>query len=70
MPLAFPVQSRMRADVHFFYVRNRNLWKDWMDFIADTKQGLTPPFIQRPTGLGGDIFGTGTLGDYLECQQL
>jgi hypothetical protein len=25
MPTLFPVQSRMRADLHFFYVRNRNL---------------------------------------------
>ena len=37
MPLAFPVQSRMRADIHYFYVRNRNLWKDWTDFIGATK---------------------------------
>ncbi|WP_354667230.1 major capsid protein [uncultured Duncaniella sp.] len=28
MPTAFPLQTRIRADVHFFYVRNRNLWKD------------------------------------------
>lgn len=24
MPTAFPVQTRMRARMHFFYVRNRN----------------------------------------------
>ena len=27
MPTVFPVQSKVRADIHFFYVRNRNLWK-------------------------------------------
>ena len=65
MPLAFPVQSRMRADIHFFYVRSRNLWDDWQDFITASKDNLTPPYIQRAAGQGQDIFGTGTLGDYL-----
>lgn len=65
MPLAFPVQSRMRADIHYFYVRNRNLWKDWTDFIGATKDNLTPPFIQRTTSEDAkNIFGTGTLGDF------
>ena len=66
MPLSFPVQSRMRADVHYFFVRNRNLWKDWKDFIFAQKQGLTPPWIQRlPTSDTNGVFGTGELGDYL-----
>ena len=36
MPTIFPVQTKMRADVHFFYVRTRNLWKNWKKFIGDT----------------------------------
>ena len=36
MPMFFPVQTRMQANLHFFYVRNRNLWKDWQDFIGRT----------------------------------
>lgn len=61
MPQVFPVQTRQRASVKFYYVRNRNLWKDWMDFIGKTKSGLTPPYIKfdvtthvnalRPSGL-------------------
>lgn len=40
MPMVFPVQTRMKASIHYFYVRNRNLWKDWTDFIGKTKEGL------------------------------
>lgn len=46
LPMVFPVQTRMKAHLHFFYVRNRTLWKDWMDFIGKTKSGLVPPYIQ------------------------
>lgn len=45
MPVAFPVQTRMRAYLHFFYVRNRNLWKDFPDFMAKTKDTLVRPYI-------------------------
>lgn len=61
MPQVFPVQTRQRASVKFYYVRNRNLWKDWMDFIGKTKSGLVPPYLKfnptthinalRPSGL-------------------
>ena len=46
LPMVFPVQTRMRAHLHFFYVRNRTIWKDWMDFIGKTKEGLVPPYIK------------------------
>lgn len=36
MPTAFPIQTKVRVDTHFFYVRNRNLWKDWVNFIGKT----------------------------------
>lgn len=45
MPQAFPVQTRQRASIKFYYVRNRNLWKDWMDFIGKTKSDLVTPYI-------------------------
>lgn len=64
MPLTFPIQTRMNANIHFFYVRNRNLWKDWQDFIGKTKENLTPPYI-RLTELNRDCVHTGKLGDYL-----
>lgn len=60
MPTYFPVQTPMRADIHFFYVRNRNLWKDWPDFIGKTGKNLVSPYV---TNAG--VFGTGRLSDYL-----
>lgn len=61
MPTAFPVQTRMQANLHFFYVRNRNLWKDWPDFIGRTKQGLTLPYLANPLNQAK----TRALGDYM-----
>lgn len=64
MPMVFPVQTRMKASIHYFYVRNRNLWKDWPDFIGKTKEGLVPPYIHL-TPQNRDIVNTGSLGDFL-----
>lgn len=61
MPTAFPLQTRMRADIHFFYVRNRNLWKDWPDFYGKTKQNLSFPIIKQTK----EFYRTGSLSDHL-----
>ncbi len=61
MPMYFPVQTRMKAYLHFFYVRNRNLWKDWMDFIGKTKSDLEPPYID----FKGETPVSGSLSDHL-----
>ena len=60
MPTAFPIQTRQRAYLQFFYVRTRNLWKDWPDFIGKTKTGLVPPYID----FAGQTPQTGSLYDY------
>lgn len=66
MPTAFPVQTRMRARMHFFYVRNRNLWKDFADFYGKTKEGLVPPYLLFSKGTSfNSMARTGSLGDYL-----
>lgn len=44
-PTPFPVQTRMTARFHTFYVRKRNLWKDFMDFQGNTKPNLVKPYI-------------------------
>ena len=62
LPMPFPTQTPMRATMHFFYVRNRNLWKNWMDFYGMTKEGLVHPFIANTDP---DFFKTGSLADYL-----
>ncbi len=67
MPTVFPVQNRIRADLHFFYVRNRNLWKNWMDFFGNTWSKQTPlvaPYI-GPKDDYSKFFAEGSLADYL-----
>ena len=67
MPTTFPVQTRIRADVHFFYVRNRALWKGWQDWITKTENrdgDNTPPYILLNEE-NRDMFDTGKIGDYL-----
>lgn len=67
MPTVFPIQNRIRADLHFFYVRNRNLWKNWMDFFGNTwsKQiPLVAPYI-GPKDDKSNFFAEGSLSDYL-----
>lgn len=63
MPMKFPVQTPMKAYVHYFYVRNRTLWKDWMDFIGGTKDGLVLPYVQPIDKK--KFFRVGGLADYL-----
>lgn len=64
MPLVSPVQTRMRAHLHFFYVRNRPHWKDYMDWDGNTKEGLTPPYLHI-TEQNRDMIETGSIGDFL-----
>ncbi len=68
MPMYFPVQSRMRADLKFFYVRNRNLWDNWKKFIGQTDrisgQEVVPPYLKITSSQAGRLT-TGSLLDYL-----
>ena len=64
LPLTFPIQTRMKASIHYFYVRNRNLWKDWPDFIGRKKSGLVPPYIHLTESNRKQIE-TCQLGDFL-----
>lgn len=66
MPTAFPVQTKIRADVHYFYVRNRNLWKDWPNFIGMTGNsvGYQLPKIEN-SDFKLDCYTDGSLADYL-----
>lgn len=66
IPMVYPVQSKIYANLHFFYVRNRSLWKDWKDFIFKTKDGLVPPYISNSNPY---LYGAGSLSDYLGVPQ-
>lgn len=65
MPMMFPVQTRMRAHLLLFYVRNRNLWKDWPDFYGQTKEGLNMPYLFVERHEASERFATGSLLDHL-----
>lgn len=71
MPLAFPIQSKVRAHVHFFYQRTKNLWKDFQDFIYGNdklqNRTLVPPYISfGPSSTRNlSLLETCSLGDYL-----
>lgn len=62
MPMAFPVQSPIRADIHFFYVRTRTLWDNFTAFRFDTIKGVEHPFIKTTDNT---FFANGSLADYL-----
>lgn len=66
-PMIFPVQTDMQCNLHFFYVRNRALWKGWENFITKTENlegDSTPPYIKL-TEENRHMFDTGEIGDYL-----
>ena len=43
-PLLAPIYHRVNVFVHFFFVPNRLLWKDWETFITGGRLGTeTPP---------------------------
>lgn len=62
MPMSFPVQSPIRADIHFFYVRTRTLWDNFKEFRFNTIQGIEHPFISTSDNT---FFANGSLADYL-----
>lgn len=63
MPLLFPIQTKVRVDLHFFYVRNRYLWEDWQNFITSADSSLYNfPTLTPPSDMP---IGTGSLCDYL-----
>lgn len=63
MPMAFPTQSNMRAIFHYHYVRIKNIWKDFPNWIQGLEQH-TPPYIDKPASFYKD----GSLADYLGIQ--
>lgn len=66
MPMPYPTQTRMRFILHFFYVRNKNLWSNWENWLQglpdnDTGEEIVPPYIDQPV----EFYKTGSLADFL-----
>lgn len=68
MPMVFPVQTRIRAYLHFFKVRKRSLWDGFMDYVSKNKASLkdSMPYLDLSNSdLFNNVCKTGSLGDYL-----
>lgn len=61
MPLQFPVQTPIRANVYMFYVRYRNLMKNYKEFRYQNDTSIVHPYIKQPA----EFFKTGSLSDFL-----
>ena len=64
-PTVFPIQTKMHGIMHFFYVRNRNLYKDWPEYITRTKDDAVLPYLRITESNAKEQIGTGSLADYL-----
>lgn len=68
MPMVFPVQTRIRAYLHFFKVRKRSLWSGFMDYVSKNKASLkdSMPYLDLSSvDVFNNVAKTGSLGDYL-----
>lgn len=69
-PLIAPVMHRLDITIHYFFVPNRILWKNWEYYITgsnDPSTGLPPVFPYVPLGLAGgsNAVAGGSVSDYL-----
>lgn len=72
-PLIAPIFHRLNLYVHYFFVPNRLLWKDWETFITGGRLGEAvttppvPPYMDMAYALGTNTnrFASGSLSDYL-----
>lgn len=68
MPTYFPVQNKMKCYVHYFYVRSRNLYKDFKQFYEDNSPSTSHPYLGFPTSLRSSrskMFSVGGLADHM-----
>lgn len=65
LPFVFPVQTRVRASLQYFYVRTRNLYKDWEDFQFKMKPNLTLPYHKFTNKTKRTLLNVGGLLDNL-----
>ncbi|QCS36716.1 major capsid protein [Capybara microvirus Cap3_SP_668] len=77
MPMLAPVLTEQNAYLHWFFVPNRLIWKEWEDFVTGGKDGTSAPVHPFKTLASYDgteqspksnavNTGIGSLADYLE----
>lgn len=69
-PLISPVMHRMDVTIHYFFVPNRILWRNWDDFISRKNTSLVHPYISIGDGIDPSRVNEGTLTDYLGIPDL
>lgn len=60
MPMPFPTQSNMRAIFHYFYVRTKNIWKNFPTWVQGLEEH-TPPYIDQKRS----FYAQSSLADHL-----
>lgn len=63
LPTYFPLQTKINAKMDFFYVRYRNLWKDWKNYRYGTGNPSSHPVLSQSETK--EQSKTGSLGDYM-----
>lgn len=63
MPMPFPTQSNMRLVFHYHYVRTKNIWKNFENWLMGLEEH-TPPYLNLPH----TYYRNGSLADYLGVQ--
>lgn len=62
MPTYFPLTSRLKVSVSYFYCRNRCVDQDWEDFIFNTKP-IDKAWLRMDAARAKIMISTGSLGD-------
>lgn len=63
MPTVFPLQTRVRASVEFYYSRNRTVFDGFEDFIFRTKD-IEQPWLRMSVERAKEMISVGSLGDF------
>lgn len=63
LPTFFPIQTKIKAKIDFFYVRYRNIFSDWQNWRYGTGSPQSFPVLSDSEAM--EQSKTGSLGDYL-----
>lgn len=61
-PMTFPVMHKVDLHMHYFFVPNRILWKNWENFITNTEDIVPPIFQLYSEGIAAE---PGSIMDYM-----
>lgn len=62
LPTYFPLQNKIRCDIHYFYVRSRNLYDEFKEWYTGGTVSKGMPYLGNFTS---EDFVNGSLFDYM-----